>query len=39
VADEVVFMDQGVGAERGPPAQVLQAPREPRTQEFLRRLL
>jgi len=39
VADEVVFMDGGVVAERGPPAQVLQAPREPRTQEFLRRLL
>ncbi len=39
VADEVVFMDGGVVAERGPPAQVLQAPREARTQEFLRRLL
>jgi polar amino acid transport system ATP-binding protein len=39
VADEVVFMDQGVVAERGAPAQVLQAPREARTQEFLRRLL
>ena len=39
VADEVVFMDQGVVAERGPPAQVLQAPREARTREFLARLL
>jgi polar amino acid transport system ATP-binding protein len=39
VADEVVFMDKGVVAERGPPAQVLQAPREARTREFLARLL
>jgi polar amino acid transport system ATP-binding protein len=39
VADEVVFMDGGVVAERGPPAQVLQAPREARTREFLGRLL
>jgi polar amino acid transport system ATP-binding protein len=39
VADEVVFMDAGVVAERGPPSQVLQAPREARTREFLGRLL
>jgi len=39
VADEVVFMDAGVVAERGPPSQVLQAPREARTREFLARLL
>ncbi len=39
VADEVVFMDQGVVAERGPPSQVLQVPREARTREFLARLL
>ena len=39
VADEVVFMDQGVVAERGPPSQVLQAPRQARTREFLGRLL
>jgi polar amino acid transport system ATP-binding protein len=39
VADEVVFMDRGVVAERGPPSQVLYAPREPRTREFLGRLL
>jgi polar amino acid transport system ATP-binding protein len=39
VADEVVFMDQGVVAERGLPSQVLQAPREARTREFLARLL
>jgi polar amino acid transport system ATP-binding protein len=39
VADEVVFMDKGVVAERGPPSQVLQAPHEARTREFLARLL
>lgn len=39
VTDEVVFMDKGVVAERGPAPQVLQAPREPRTREFLARLL
>ena len=39
VADEVVFMDQGVVEERGPPSQVLQAPRKARTREFLARLL
>ena len=39
VANRVIFMDQGVVAERGPPSQVLQAPREARTREFLGRLL
>jgi polar amino acid transport system ATP-binding protein len=38
-ADEVVFMDNGVVAEKGPPSQVLHAPRQRRTQEFLARLL
>jgi polar amino acid transport system ATP-binding protein len=39
VADEVIFMDRGVVAERGPPSQVLHAPHEARTREFLGRLL
>ena len=39
VADEVVFMDDGVVVERGAPAEVLNRPREPRTQQFLRRVL
>jgi L-cystine transport system ATP-binding protein len=39
VADQVVFLDGGVVVERGAPAQVLTAPREERTQQFLRRLL
>jgi polar amino acid transport system ATP-binding protein len=35
VADEVVFMDDGVIVEHGPPAQVLDNPREERTKRFL----
>ncbi len=38
VADTVVFMDGGVVVEAGPPAEVVEAPREARTQEFLRRV-
>ncbi|WP_421991339.1 amino acid ABC transporter ATP-binding protein [Roseococcus sp.] len=39
VADHVVFMDRGRVVEEGPPAELLTAPREPRTQDFLRRVL
>jgi polar amino acid transport system ATP-binding protein len=39
VADRVVFMDGGVIVEQGPPAQVLGAPREERTQRFLSSIL
>ena len=39
VADHVVFMDHGRVFEEGPPGEVLTAPREARTQEFLRRVL
>jgi cystine transport system ATP-binding protein len=39
VADQVVFLDGGVVVEHGPSAQVLAAPRHPRTQQFLRRVL
>lgn len=35
VADRVVFMDEGVIVEDGPPAQVLDAPEQERTREFL----
>jgi len=35
VADRVVFMDGGVVVEEGPPAQVLENPREERTKQFL----
>ena len=39
VADEVVFMDQGVVVERGAPSVVLGAPEQERTRQFVRRLL
>ncbi|MCW3001792.1 MAG: transporter related protein [Conexibacter sp.] len=39
VADTVVFMDGGVIVEAGPPAQVLGSPREPRTRDFLSKVL
>jgi len=35
-ADRVVFMDEGVVVEQGPPEQVLREPREERTRQFLR---
>src|SRR3954453_7914921 len=38
VADQVVFMDQGVVVEHGTPDVVLGAPREDRTRQFVRRL-
>ena len=37
VADRIVFLDQGLVAEQGPPSQVFGAPREARTKEFLQR--
>jgi polar amino acid transport system ATP-binding protein len=39
VADTVMFMDGGLVVEQGPPAQVLDNPREPRTQKFLEKVL
>jgi polar amino acid transport system ATP-binding protein len=38
-ADEVVFMDDGVIVEQGPPAQVIDAPQHTRTKAFLSRVL
>jgi len=38
-ADRVVFMDDGVIAEQGEPANVLKRPEHPRTQQFLARVL
>ena len=38
VADRVCFLDRGRLLEVGPPAQVLEAPCEPRTREFLHRI-
>jgi polar amino acid transport system ATP-binding protein len=39
VADRVCFLDEGVILEQGPPAQVLDDPVEPRTQQFLQQVL
>ena len=39
VAHDVVFMDEGVIAERGTPEEVLVNPRTPRLQEFLAKVL
>ncbi|MGC4153536.1 MAG: amino acid ABC transporter ATP-binding protein [Propionicimonas sp.] len=39
VADRVVFLHAGRICEQGPPSQVLDAPKRPETQEFLRRVL
>jgi len=38
-ADRVIFMEDGVIAEQGPPEQVLNNPHDPRTRNFLRRFL
>ncbi len=39
VADQVLFMDDGVIVERGRPGDVLVAPQHSRTQQFLKRVL
>ena len=39
VADRVCFLDEGVILEEGPPGQIFSSPNEPRTQEFLARVL
>jgi polar amino acid transport system ATP-binding protein len=39
IADRVCFLDEGVILEEGPPAQILSEPKEPRTQQFLQRII
>jgi polar amino acid transport system ATP-binding protein len=39
IADRVVFLDEGVILEEGPPAEIFSAPKEPRTQQFLQRII
>jgi polar amino acid transport system ATP-binding protein len=39
VANKVYFLDDGVIAEQGPPEQIFTAPQEPRTREFLARII
>jgi len=39
IADRVCFLDDGVILEHGPPDAIFGAPREPRTQQFLQRIV
>jgi polar amino acid transport system ATP-binding protein len=39
LADRVCFLDAGVILEEGPPVQIFSEPREPRTQQFLARIV
>ncbi len=39
VADQVLFIDNGLIVEQGPPDEVISHPQNPRTQDFLRRIL
>jgi polar amino acid transport system ATP-binding protein len=39
IADRVCFLDEGVILEQGPPAEILSEPKEPRTQQFLQRII
>jgi polar amino acid transport system ATP-binding protein len=39
VADKICFLDHGRIAEEGPPEQIFSDPREPRTREFLARVI
>jgi polar amino acid transport system ATP-binding protein len=39
IASRICFLDAGVILEEGPPEQIFSAPREPRTQRFLQRIV
>jgi polar amino acid transport system ATP-binding protein len=39
VAHRVCFLDEGVILEQGPPEQIFGSPQEPRTQQFLQRIV
>jgi len=39
VGDELIFMDEGVIVERGPPREMIANPKSPRTREFLSHVL
>src|SRR6185312_2962456 len=39
IADRVCFLDGGSIIEEGPPEQILTEPKEPRTQQFLQRII
>jgi polar amino acid transport system ATP-binding protein len=39
IADRVCFLDAGVILEQGPPTEIFSSPSEPRTQQFLQRII
>jgi polar amino acid transport system ATP-binding protein len=39
IADRVCFLDAGTIIEQGPPEQILSDPQEPRTRQFLQRII
>jgi polar amino acid transport system ATP-binding protein len=39
IADQVCFLDEGVILEQGAPAEIFSAPKEPRTRQFLQRIV
>ena len=39
IADQVCFLDEGVVLEQGPPDRIFSAPEEPRTRQFLQRIV
>jgi polar amino acid transport system ATP-binding protein len=39
IADRVVFLDDGLVVEEGPPQQIFSEPAQPRTREFLQRII
>jgi polar amino acid transport system ATP-binding protein len=39
VADKVCFLDAGVICEEGPPEQIFSNPQQPRTRQFLARVI
>jgi polar amino acid transport system ATP-binding protein len=39
IADQVCFLDEGVILEQGPPDRIFSAPKQPRTRQFLQRIV
>jgi polar amino acid transport system ATP-binding protein len=39
IADRICFLDAGVILEQGPPDVIFESPGEPRTQQFLQRII
>ena len=39
IADRICFLDAGTIIEEGPPEAILNDPREPRTRQFLQRII